>query len=241
MYSVAQSLYGYGATSPSHQPALPPPTWGTVPSPTSSSHSTFSNSIPALSPAPSINISPLDFGLNLDPITLTVSSSTSTGSASILNANLLRADGQSRFSISTDAGGLQTVIEDGSAVRVAFINWNGASSRSRSQAAAPTLYVDEVGWTMRTAEWLYLSSNRTCRTMIAHGRQFSWRPNGSCIELFPLNANSDSTLPNVNVLARITLASSGPIIQLAPRALHLKLLNYVVVSAVLLMSGRNID
>ncbi|KAJ7062116.1 hypothetical protein C8F01DRAFT_124565 [Mycena amicta] len=208
MYSFAQ---------PSYSSVYPqPPTWGTAP--TSPSSSSAPN--PTL-PYPT-GISPLDFGLSLEPVTLTVAPH--EVNKTILDANLLRADGRPRFFVSTDAS--RTVIEDGSRARVALINWR----------AGPTVLVDELGCTFRTAEWLYLTSSRTCRTMIAHGRQFSWRPNGSSIELFPLE---DSV--GLNVLARISLGPNGTVLQLAPRALHLKLLNAVVISAVLLMSGRNID
>ncbi|KAJ7839839.1 hypothetical protein B0H14DRAFT_1065175 [Mycena olivaceomarginata] len=79
--------------------------------------------------------------------------------------------------------------------------------------------------------------------MIAGGEQFSWRPNGGFVELFPL-ANSEASQP----LARISLSLSpsqgaGSLItlQLTPRALQKRLLKATVVSAVLLMSGRRID
>ncbi|KAJ7677387.1 hypothetical protein B0H14DRAFT_3684137 [Mycena olivaceomarginata] len=148
-------------------------------------------------------------------------------------------DNRTHFHISSDDAA--TVVEEASGRRrVAVITWAGTH---------PTLALDDLGWPLRTSQWLYLSSDpRVSRpflpfscTMIAGGEQFSWRPNGGFVELFPL-ANSEASQP----LARISLSPSqgaGSLItlQLTPRALQKRLLKATVVSAVLLMSGRRID
>ncbi|KAF7297660.1 hypothetical protein MKEN_01389200 [Mycena kentingensis (nom. inval.)] len=248
IYSLAPpSAPYYGYKTPSSSASPQAPTWGTSPtSPSSSSHP--ANSIPYIAPPSSfgMDISPLDFGLSLEPVTLTVSARRdANGKQSILSASLLRADGRARFNITTDELGITTSIEDGGNANVAMIHWEDSRvpGNRAGAAAGPTLYVDELGWTMRTADWLYLSSNRTCRTMIAHNRQYSWRPNGTSIELFPLDnsLNAAFALPSQTVLARISQGPTGTMVQLSPRALQLQLLNYVAISAVLLMSGRNID
>ncbi|KAJ7839861.1 hypothetical protein B0H14DRAFT_2360972, partial [Mycena olivaceomarginata] len=150
---------------------------------------------------------------------------------SILSSAVLGPDNRPHFRISSDDAA--TVVKEASGRRrVAVITWAGAH---------PTLALDDLGWPLRTSQWLYLSSDRACRTMIAGGEQFSWRPNGGFVELFPL-ANSEASQP----LARISLSLSqeaGSLItlQLTPRALQKRLLKATVVSAVLLMSGRRID
>ncbi|KAJ7302557.1 hypothetical protein DFH08DRAFT_1089756 [Mycena albidolilacea] len=165
--------------------------------------------------------------------TYTVVPSGSPRAHSILNSAVLGPDNRTHFHISSDDAA--TVVEEASGRRrVAVITWAGAH---------PTLALDGLGWPLRTSQWLYLSSDRACRTMIAGGEQFSWRPNGGFVELFPL-ANSEASQP----LARISLSLSrsqgaGNLItlQLTPQALQKRLLKATVVSAVLLMSGRRID
>ncbi|KAJ6542944.1 hypothetical protein B0H19DRAFT_957395 [Mycena capillaripes] len=147
--------------------------------------------------------------------------------ATILNSILVGSDNRTYFHITTDASSPRcTVVEDASRGRVGLISWE----------SQPTITIDDLGWTMRTSQWLYLSSNRACRTMIAHGEQFSWRPNGGCIELFSIDGHSDS-----QAFARISQGPSGTVLQLTPRAIQKRLLKVVTIAAVLLMSGQRID
>ncbi|KAJ7683274.1 hypothetical protein B0H14DRAFT_922267 [Mycena olivaceomarginata] len=200
------------------------PTWGTQPQPSLHGALPYPSHLPTR-----ITIIPPADSL----VTYTVVSSGSPRSDSILNSAVLGPDNRTHFHISSDDAA--TVVEEASGRRrVAVITWAGAH---------PTLALDDLGWPLRTSQWLYLSSDRACRTMIAGGEQFSWRPNGGFVELFPL-ANSEASQP----LARISLSLSpsqgaGSLItlQLTPRALQKRLLKATVVSAVLLMSGRRID
>ncbi|KAJ7302537.1 hypothetical protein DFH08DRAFT_794424 [Mycena albidolilacea] len=198
------------------------PTWGTQPQPSLHGALPYPHHrptrIPITPPADSF-------------ATYTVVPSGSPRAHSILNSAVLGPDNRTHFHISSDDAA--TVVEEASGRRrVAVITWAGAH---------PTLALDGLGWPLRTSQWLYLSSDRACRTMIAGGEQFSWRPNGGF--LFPL-ANSEASQP----LARISLSLSrsqgaGNLItlQLTPQALQKRLLKATVVSAVLLMSGRRID
>ncbi|KAJ7164179.1 hypothetical protein C8R46DRAFT_1278231, partial [Mycena filopes] len=132
--------------------------------------------------------------------------------STILNSILVGADDRPRFCVTTDDDITSgwTVVEDARLrARVAVITWD---------LPQPTLAMDELGWTMRTAEWLYLASDRTCRTMIAGGEQFSWRPNSTAIE-----------------------RSGETVLEVATSATQKGLLKALVISTVLLMSGRTID
>ncbi|KAJ7246167.1 hypothetical protein B0H12DRAFT_1021463 [Mycena haematopus] len=146
----------------------------------------------------------------------------------ILNSVLIGTDSRTHFHITSEDGASgRTVMDDAGGRRVALITW----------AEQPTIAIDGLGWTMRTSQWLYLASNRTCRTMISGGETFSWRPSGRFLELFSL-ANSDSDCP---ALARISHGPSGVTLQLSIGAVQKRLLKAAVISAVLLMSGRKID
>ncbi|KAF8207457.1 hypothetical protein K438DRAFT_1575821 [Mycena galopus ATCC 62051] len=143
---------------------------------------------------------------------------------SVLNSVLIGPDNHTHFHIITGTDGC-TAVEDASRRNVAQITW----------AALPTIAIGDLGWTMHTSQWLYLSSDRACRTMITGGETFSWRPNGKFIELFSLN-NSDP-----RALSRISYGPDGMMLQLTLEAVQKRLLKAVVISGVLLMSGRKID
>jgi hypothetical protein len=83
-------------------------------------------------------------------VTYTVVPSGSPRSDSILNAAVLGPDNRTHFHISSDDAA--TVVEEASGRRrVAVITWAGAH---------PTLALDDLGWPLRTSQWLYLSSDR---------------------------------------------------------------------------------
>ncbi|KAJ7156254.1 hypothetical protein C8R46DRAFT_1115524 [Mycena filopes] len=71
--------------------------------------------------------------------------------------------------------------------------------------------------------------------MIACGEQFSWRPNGTAIELLSLNTS------NSTALARISQRSGETVLEVATSATQKGLLKALVISTVLMMSGRTID
>ncbi|KAJ6458829.1 hypothetical protein C8R47DRAFT_1028357 [Mycena vitilis] len=148
---------------------------------------------------------------------------------SILNSILIGSDNNICFHIITDDSDSMapgwTVVEDANSRRVGQVSWG----------PRPIIAIEDLGRMMRTSQWLYLSSNKACRTMIIDNEKYSWRPNGGCIELFAINS-SDS-----RALARISQGAGGTILQLTPRAIQKQLLKVVVISAVLLMSGRGID
>ncbi|KAJ7222135.1 hypothetical protein GGX14DRAFT_352965 [Mycena pura] len=198
------------------------PTWGVSPS--------IRGAVPQYTaggrPRPRPDSSSISSGFApLDLFTLRVLPYARQGT--ILNATLVSADGRVLFFVTTDAtsGSERTVVLDGNRARVAIITWD----------AHPTVYIDDLGWSLHTAQWLCLSSTRTCRTMIASGKQFSWLPNGECIELFPLDSL------HTQALASISHGSDGTVLQLTSTALRLNLLNMTAISTVLLMSGRSID
>ncbi|KAF7344909.1 hypothetical protein MVEN_01653300 [Mycena venus] len=194
--------------STAHQVSQALPTWGTQPSVPQPS---IYGALPYFTPEP------------IDPfVTYTFVSF----GATVLNSALLGADNRTRFLIITDdsASTLErTTVEDPDRGRVALITWG----------KQPSIAIDELGWTMRTSQWLYLSSNHACRTMIVSGEKFSWRPNGGFIELFSLEGS--------DALARISQGAAGVVLQVAPKAIQKRLLKVIVTSTVLLMSGRKID
>ncbi|KAJ7147788.1 hypothetical protein C8R43DRAFT_889469 [Mycena crocata] len=80
----------------------------------------------------------------------------------------------------------------------------------------PIVGIDDLGWTKLVSRWLSLSADRACRTMEVEDQTFMWQPNSRCIEVCT-------------------------VIQLTPGTIQRGLLKVVVVSAVLLISGRSID
>ncbi|KAJ7088275.1 hypothetical protein C8R44DRAFT_649566 [Mycena epipterygia] len=155
---------------------------------------------------------------------LTFSFSSSHGT--VLNAALVGSDGRTYFHVSTERSAPgRTLVTDSNGARVGLIMWS----------AQPTVGIDALGWTLRASQWLCLSSDRTSRTIVVGGKQFSWRPNGGCIEMISLD-NYDTQL-----FARISKSANSTILQLTPMAVQSNLLQVIVLSAVLLMSGRSID
>ncbi|KAF7373137.1 hypothetical protein MSAN_00521600 [Mycena sanguinolenta] len=150
----------------------------------------------------------------------------------ILNSVFIGPDARTHFHItsdfaSDDGESGRTVVEGADGSHVALITW----------ADQPTIKIEDLGWTMHTSQWLYLASNRAFRTMISGGETFTWRPSGDFLELFSLkNLN-----PNSPALARISIEPAGVILQLTFEAVQKRLLKVLVISAVLLMSGRKID
>lgn len=112
------------------------PTWSTQPS----LHGAlpYPHHLPARTPPPADSFA-----------TYTVVPSGSPRSHSILNSVVLGPDSRTHFHISSDDAA--TVVEAAGRRRVAVITWAGAH---------PTLAIDDLGWTLRTSQWLYLSSDR---------------------------------------------------------------------------------
>ncbi|KAJ6457689.1 hypothetical protein C8R45DRAFT_844244 [Mycena sanguinolenta] len=164
----------------------------------------------------------------LRPVQFCVSYTFVCFGATILNSVLIGPDADTQFHITSDEWESErTVVEEADGTRVALILWE----------EQPTIKIDDLGWTMQTSQWLYLASNRAFRTMISGGETFSWRPSGDFLELFALrNSNSDSL-----ALARISIEPGGVMLQLTPEAVQKRLLKVLVISTVLLMSGRKID
>ncbi|KAJ7455550.1 hypothetical protein FB451DRAFT_643425 [Mycena latifolia] len=202
-------MQGWSASHTAHN-AHPLPTWGTRPS--------VYGALPYHTGDPILQS---DAAL----VTFTFTSFDAT----VLNSVLVGPDGRTYFYITTDPSAPKrercTVVADSNRGRVGIVTWG----------AQPTVGIDELGWTLQTSHWLCLSPDQTCRNMVAGGQQFTWRPNGGCIELLTL----EKTAPQL--CARISQGPSGTILQLTPRAIQSRLLQVVVVSAVLLMSGRSID
>ncbi|KAJ6600333.1 hypothetical protein DFH09DRAFT_1020947 [Mycena vulgaris] len=193
--------------SASHPSAQPLPTWGTRPS--------LYGALPYHS-ADSI------LQANDTLITFTFTSFDAT----VLNSALVGSDNRTYFYITTDLSVRgRTVVSDSNRGRVGLITWS----------AQPTVGIDDLGWTLRASQWLCLSPDRTCRTMVVGAQQFSWQPKNGSIELLSLDKQ------NPQLLARISQGPTGTTLQLSPRAIQSRLIQDIVVSAVLLMSGRSID
>ncbi|KAF7344753.1 hypothetical protein MVEN_01636000 [Mycena venus] len=173
--------------STAHQVLQTLPTWGTQPSVPQPS---IYGALPYFTPEP------------VDPfVTYTFVSF----GATVLNSALFGADNRTRFLITTNESTSvleRTTVEDPGRGRVALITWG----------KQPSITIDDLEWTIRTSQWLYLSSNRACRTMIVCGEKFSWRPNAGFIELFSLEGS--------DALARISQGAAGVILQVTPKVIQ---------------------
>ncbi|KAJ7169204.1 hypothetical protein C8R43DRAFT_1121092 [Mycena crocata] len=173
---------------------------------------------PALPPPSSFHSSP-----NSDsPLRMMVFNSLD-GTA--LNSSLIGCDNRAYFHITTRSFSPErTLVQDSRDARVGLITWD----------TEVTVSIDEQGWTKRVSEWLYSGAGRAGRTMEVDGESFIWQPNGWGVELF-------STDPHPQIMARLSPDLSGTILQLAPLAIEPRFINPIIVSAILFMSGRNIQ
>ncbi|KAF8206885.1 hypothetical protein K438DRAFT_1577463, partial [Mycena galopus ATCC 62051] len=86
-----------------------------------------------------------------------------------------------------------------------------------------------------TLQWLALSPDKTHRIMNTREKSFRWTPSQGYIELY------STGVPNPRLFARLSQGQSGVKLELTNEAVHVGLLEVCVASAVLLMSGREVD
>ncbi|KAJ7070051.1 hypothetical protein C8F01DRAFT_1049201 [Mycena amicta] len=120
-----------------------------------------------------------------------------------------------------------SVVQNDKNENIAYVEW----------LARATPMVDIYGVVSKrsTAEWLPLSSRKSYRRMSARQQTFRWVPSENNINLY-----SDSS-SNPQFFGRLLRTQRGTAVELTLEALQLGLLDIVVVAALVLLSGRNID
>ncbi|KAJ7512978.1 hypothetical protein B0H11DRAFT_1843415 [Mycena galericulata] len=152
----------------------------------------------------------------------------------VLNCAVLGPPGaRMRYMVSTD-GALPgyTVIKSAPAAAdreqkmksVALIEWQ-KHPRVEVRGAVPKQEV---------REWLRISRDQMYRTMSVRGAHYTWAPDGQYINLC-------SSGPTPQFLGRISRGDDCIAVELTADAIQLRLLDTIVVVAVLLQCGHNID
>ncbi|KAJ7108733.1 hypothetical protein C8R44DRAFT_834116 [Mycena epipterygia] len=144
----------------------------------------------------------------------------------ILNALVMGPQSRTYFRISTDSTSSGfSVVQNSKLESVALVEWR----------SHPIVEIQNIVSKRSSSQWLELSPDRTYRVMSARGRNFRWTPNEGHIELW------STGVPNPQLFGRISQGQSGVILELTSEAVQIGLLEVGVVSALLIMSGRNID
>ncbi|KAJ7185272.1 hypothetical protein C8R46DRAFT_1287709 [Mycena filopes] len=146
---------------------------------------------------------------------------------SVLNCAVIGHGPRQRlhYSVSTDnAMPGYTVFKNAERKSVALIEWT-RHPRVEVRGAVPK---------QDTKEWLKLSRDQTHRTMTVRGFQYTLAPDNQYINL----CSSGST---AQFLGRISRGEETVVVEVTTEALQLGLLDAVVVAAVLLQCGHNID
>ncbi|KAJ7359656.1 hypothetical protein DFH08DRAFT_686377 [Mycena albidolilacea] len=144
----------------------------------------------------------------------------------ILNSRVFGPKSRTYFRISTDSASSGfTVVQNSKLESVALIEWR----------SHPIVEITNIVSKRGTSQWLALSPDKTHRIMGARGRGFRWVPSQGYIELY------STGVPTPQLFGRISQDQSGVKLELTGEAVHIGLLEVCVTSAVLLMSGRNID
>ncbi|KAJ7668025.1 hypothetical protein B0H17DRAFT_950228 [Mycena rosella] len=144
----------------------------------------------------------------------------------ILNSIVIGPHSRTYFRITTDSTSSGfSVVQNPKLESVTLVEWRNH----------PIVEVRDIVSKRSTSQWLALSSDKTYRVMSARGRNFRWTPSASYIELH------STGVPNPQLFGRLSQGQSGAILELTTEAVQVGLLEVGVASALLLMSGRNID
>ncbi|KAJ7500031.1 hypothetical protein FB451DRAFT_1335034 [Mycena latifolia] len=144
----------------------------------------------------------------------------------ILNSLVIGPRSQTYFRVTTDSTSTGfSVIQNPKLESVTLVEWR----------THPIVEIRDIVSKCSTSQWLALSPDRTYRVMSARGRNFRWTPSVDYIELH------SAGVPNPQLFGRLSQGQSGAILELTGEAVQVGLLEVCVASAVLLMSGRNID
>ncbi|KAJ6582934.1 hypothetical protein DFH09DRAFT_911733 [Mycena vulgaris] len=144
----------------------------------------------------------------------------------ILNSLVIGPHSRTYFRVTTDSTSSgYSVVQNPKLESVTLIEWR----------SHPIVEIRDLVSKRSTSQWLALSPDKTYRIMSARGRNFRWTPNTDYIELH------STDVPNPQLFGRLSQGQNGPVLELTAEAVQIGLLEVCVASALLLMSGRNID
>ncbi|KAJ7021689.1 hypothetical protein C8F04DRAFT_1040546 [Mycena alexandri] len=146
---------------------------------------------------------------------------------SVLNCAVIDHGPRQRlhYSVSTDNSMPgYTVFKNAERKSVALIEWT-RHPRVEVRGAVPK---------QETKGWLKISRDQTYRTMTVRGFQYTLAPDNQYINLCSFGSTPQ-------FLGRISRGEETVVIELTPDAIQLGLLDTIVVAAVLLQCGHNID
>ncbi|KAF8162469.1 hypothetical protein K438DRAFT_1618364, partial [Mycena galopus ATCC 62051] len=155
----------------------------------------------------------------------------------ILNSIVIGPKSRTYFRISTDSAlsGF-TVVQNHKLESVAVIEWrNHPMVEISSIVSRRTLSPIKRAWSFSPEHRLNGIQPRH-RIMSAREKSFRWTPSQGYIEVL---VQYGGTKPSL--FARLSQGQSGVKLEITNEAVHVGLLEVCVASAVLLMSGRNID
>ncbi|KAJ7610308.1 hypothetical protein DFH06DRAFT_998435 [Mycena polygramma] len=145
---------------------------------------------------------------------------------SVLNSVVNGPQSQTYFRVTTDSttAGF-SMVENAQQETIAMIEWR----------KHPVVEIVGVVSKRNSAQWLTLSPDRTHRLMNVRGRNFRWMPDAHHVGLYSVSP------VNPKFFGRISQGRDGTTFEITAEGLQLGLLEVFVVSALLLMCGRNID
>ncbi|KAJ7735807.1 hypothetical protein B0H16DRAFT_1467058 [Mycena metata] len=118
-------------------------------------------------------------------------------------------------------------------------NGLGHNTNGGSRGPSPSLYGALPYSNPRVPEFITFTfspvDGTILNSLVIGPSIFRWTPNEGYIELYSTN------VPNPHLFGRILQGESGVRLDLTSEAVHLGLLEVAITSAILLMSGRNID
>ncbi|KAJ7242879.1 hypothetical protein B0H12DRAFT_1023433 [Mycena haematopus] len=158
------------------------------------------------------------------PNVIGFSFSTSTGT--LLNSVVNGPQSQTYFRVTTDstAAGF-SMVQNARHETIAIIEWR----------KHPVVEICGIVSNRNTSQFLTLSPDRTHRIMNVRGRNFRWMPDAHHVGLYSVSP------VNPQFFGKISQTGDGTTFEISAEALQLGLLEIFVVSALLLMCGRNID
>ncbi|KAJ7741923.1 hypothetical protein DFH07DRAFT_980920 [Mycena maculata] len=144
----------------------------------------------------------------------------------ILNSLVMGPQSKTYFRINTDSisSGF-SIIQNPTLESVALIEWR----------SHPIVEIRNIVSKRSTSQLLALSSDNTHRVMELRGKKFRWTPSEGYIRLY------STGVPNPQLFGRISQGQNGVVLEVTTEAVHIGLLEVCITSALLLMSGRNID
>ncbi|KAF8069958.1 hypothetical protein FPV67DRAFT_1447831 [Lyophyllum atratum] len=145
---------------------------------------------------------------------------------SILNCVVVGAQNEVHYRIESpdDVQGYSVITNSGGA-KIALVEWR----------TPPLVELRGLVRKQPVNQWLKLTPNRSAREMDVRGMRYVWAPVDKSINLYA-GPSSGTTF-----LAKLTRGPTYVTLEMTPDAVQLGLLDSVVIAALLLQCGRNID